>query len=143
MDISAQWIWLVTGLILAGAEIFVGTFWLLVLGVGCLLAAALAWIGMPAAWQFSIFAAAVIVGGLLVHKLAGKARSEESDVLQHPDVGQSVTVAAWNEDRTAQVTYRGTQWTATAVAGSALQPGRWTIAQVQGARLVLKPQAES
>ena len=139
MEISAVWVWLVAGVVLAGAEILVGSFWLLVAGAACLLAAACAWSGFSAAWQFSVFAVALIAGGMLVRRLrcAGD-RSGEAEALQHADVGQIVTVVRWLEDGTARVNYRGTQWTAVAAAGQTPEPGRWRIAEVAGSRLVVE-----
>lgn len=139
MELSALWVWLVAGLVLAGAEILVGTFWLLVAGIACLLAAACAWAGISTAWQFSVFAVALIAGGILVRCLSRVTNhDDEASALQNADVGQIVMVFEWLEDGTARVDYRGTQWTAVAAAGQTPQAGRWRIVEVAGSRLVVE-----
>ena len=62
-----------------------------------------------------------------------------SEQVQHPDVGQTVTVTKWSAEGTAQVMYRGASWTAQAIPGAALTPGLWRIVEVNGARLVIAP----
>lgn len=138
MEISSAVLWLIAGLVLAGAEIFVGTFYFLVMGVACLGAALTAWLDMSTAWQLSVFAVLVLAGGVAVRYLRDPKSAKEADALQNPDVGQHVTIKAWNADGTATVTYRGAQWTAVAVSGTACQPGVFEIAEVSGARLVVK-----
>lgn len=138
MEISSAVLWLIAGLVLAGSEIFVGTFYFLVMGVACLGAALTAWLNMSAAWQFCVFAVLVLVGGVAVRYLREPKSAKEADALQNLDVGQRVAIQAWNDDGTATVTYRGAQWTAVAVSGTVCQPGVFEIAEVSGARLVVK-----
>lgn len=138
MEISAAVLWLVAGLILAGAEIFVGTFYFLVMGVACLGAALVAWLNLSLAWQLSVFAVLILVGGVAVRYLREPKSAKEADQLQNPDVGQRVRVDGWNTDATALVTYRGAQWTAVAAEGTQCVPGLFEIVKVEGARLVVK-----
>ncbi|HBZ58915.1 MAG TPA: hypothetical protein DEO49_07205 [Sutterella sp.] len=139
MLLTPQWIWLIAGLILCGAEMLVGTFYLLVLGVSCLAAAGCAWLGLVVGWQCLAFAAVAVTGGLFVRHLKGQ-HNDESQAIQNLDVGHSVRVDAWNEDGTAFVQYRGTQWTAIADETVVKAPGVFRIARVEGARLVLSQQ---
>ncbi len=138
LPLSDSVMWLIAGLVLAGAEIFVGTFYLLVMGIACLLSAACAWMGLSTEWQFSVFAVALLVGGVAVKSLRKSTENPDADHLQNPDVGQMVTVEEWNADGTALVTYRGAQWMATAQAGEERKPGLYLIVEVAGARLVVK-----
>ncbi|MBQ9240993.1 MAG: NfeD family protein [Duodenibacillus sp.] len=136
MLLTPQWMWLIAGLILCGAEMLVGTFYLLVLGAACLAAAGCAWLGLVVGWQCLAFAAVAVIGGLVVRHLRGQ-QNDESHAIQNLDVGQSVRVQAWNEDGTALVQYRGTQWTAVADEGVATTVGVYRIVRVEGSRLVL------
>lgn len=138
MEFSSAVMWLVAGLVLAAAEIFVGTFYLLVMGVACIAAALVAWGDMTTAWQLSVFAVALLIGGVAVRYLKSGKSQKESEMLQNPDVGQRVTVSTWKSDKTAEVHYRGAQWTAVAVPEAVCEPGQFEIVEVQGARLVLK-----
>ncbi len=138
--VSPEVLWLVVGLILGAAEILVGTFYLLVAAVACLLAAAAAWAELSAAWQLSAFAAAMIVGGLLVRrlKLAGESAEHEADALQNADVGQRVNVQKWESDGSALVDYRGAQWRAVTESGEPSKAGIHEIVRVDGSRLVVR-----
>lgn len=143
-SISATLLWLVAGLALGAAEILVGTFYLLVVAVSALLAAAAAWMGLSAGWQFSIFAVAIIAGGLVVRSYRGRmsAADHEADMLQNADRGQRVEVREWSADGTALVDYRGAQWRvrlAADVPPEARAPGFFEIVLVDGAALVVRP----
>ena len=133
--VSPEVLWLVVGLILGAAEILVGTFYLLVAAVACLLAAAAAWADLSAGWQLSVFAAAMIAGGLLVRRL--KLGSELAE-LQNADVGQRVNVEQWESDGSALVNYRGAQWRVVSESGHAQQAGVYEIVRVDGSRLVVR-----
>ncbi len=143
--ISPTVLWLVAGLVLGAAEILVGTFYLLVVAVSACLAALASAAGLSGAWQFSIFAAAMIVGGLAVRRLKGRETSSdrEAQALQNADCGQRVIVRAWQADGTALVSYRGAQWRARLEDGAAAAPGPgvYEIVRVDGSALVLRPAA--
>ena len=138
--VSPEVLWLVVGLILGAAEILVGTFYLLVAAVACLLAAAAAWADLSAGWQLSVFAAAMIAGGLLVRrlKLGSELAEHEADKLQNADVGQRVNVEQWESDGSALVNYRGAQWRVVSESGHAQQAGVYEIVRVDGSRLVVR-----
>ena len=97
-----------------------------------------AWADLTLGWQFSVFAVATIVGSLIVQRFRS-ANSSESDALQQPDVGQTVTVKKWNDDGTAQVSYRGALWTAYTEQQSERSVGVWRIVRVEGTRLLIEP----
>ena len=138
MDISPVVWWIAAGIVLAAADVFLGTFYLIVMGLACGAAAVGAWADLTLGWQLTFFAVAAIVGGLIVRKVRVKDESI-SEQVQHPDVGQTVTVTKWSAEGTAQVMYRGASWTAQAIPGAALTPGLWRIVEVNGARLVIAP----
>ncbi len=136
MLLTPQWLWLIAGLVLCGAEMLVGTFYLLVLGAACLAAAGSAWLGLALGWQCLAFAVIAVIGGIVVRHLRLQ-QNDQSHALQNLDVGQTVQVDAWRQDGTAVVQYRGTQWTAVAQDGASKEPGMYRIVRVEGSRLVL------
>ena len=51
MQISAGLCWLVAALILGGIDMVAGTFYLLMIGLGCLAGAVVYWADLSLAWQ--------------------------------------------------------------------------------------------
>ena len=139
MDESSIW-WVLTGLAVA-VELMTGTFYLLMFAVGLAAAAVAAHLGMNVTAQLVI--AALIGGGAVVawhflrgKKMVGKKADFNSDV--NMDIGQTVTVEAWQPDGTASIKYRGSNWTAQLQAGSTTGAGSYIIEQVIGSRLIVK-----
>jgi membrane protein implicated in regulation of membrane protease activity len=136
---SSIW-WLLTGVAVA-AELATGTFYLLMFAVGLAAAAIAAHLGMGLTAQLVI--AAVIGGGAVVawhflrgKKMIGKNAEFNSDV--NMDIGQTVHVDAWQADGTANIKYRGANWTAQLQEGSGSGNGMYSVEQVVGSRLILK-----
>ena len=136
---STIW-WLLTGAAVA-IELMTGTFYLLMFAVGLAAAAIAAHLGTSVAAQLDI--AALIGGGAVVawhflrgKKMVGKNAEFNSDV--NMDIGQTVTVDAWQADGTASIKYRGSSWTVQLQNGSATSAGSYSIVQVIGSRLIVK-----
>jgi membrane protein implicated in regulation of membrane protease activity len=136
---SSIW-WLLTGAAVA-IELVTGTFYLLMFAVGLAAAAIAAHLGMGLTAQLVI--AAVIGGGAVVtwhflrgKKMIGKKAEFNSDV--NMDIGQTVHVDAWQADGTANIKYRGANWTAQLQEGSGSGNGMYSVEQVVGSRLILK-----
>ena len=136
---STIW-WLLAGAAVA-IELMTGTFYLLMFAVGLAAAAIAAHLGTSVAAQLVI--AALIGGGAVVawhflrgKKMVGKNAEFNSDV--NMDIGQTVTVDAWQADGTASIKYRGSSWTVQLQNGSATSAGSYSIVQVIGSRLIVK-----
>jgi membrane protein implicated in regulation of membrane protease activity len=137
---STGW-WVVAGLLVA-AELASGTFYLLMLALGAAAGALAAHTGLTFSGQV---AAAALVGGgataLWHFKRFRTPRSMPADA--NPDVnldiGQTVQVERWNADGTAQVHYRGANWSVSFRGGNAPVPGEHTIVAIQGSRLIVSP----
>ncbi|AVS70418.1 hypothetical protein C8247_08245 [Paracidovorax avenae] len=143
MQHSTLW-WLMAGAMVA-AELVTGTFYLLMLAVGLVAGALAAHAGLPITAQL-VAAACVGAGGVIAcHQLrrrrmaAVQPAASNRDV--NLDVGETVQVPAWNPDGTAQVRYRGAQWTVVLRSGPAgaatALPGTYRVAEVVGNRLVV------
>ena len=138
MEHSTLW-WLMAGTAVV-AELLTGTFYLLMLAIGLAAGAIAAHLGVEVSTQLVI--AALVGGGAVVACYAIRKRNpgaqpaaSNRDV--NLDVGETVQVDAWNADGTAQVRYRGAQWTVLLRPGSAPSPGAYRIAEVVGSRLLV------
>jgi membrane protein implicated in regulation of membrane protease activity len=136
---SSIW-WLLTGAAVA-IELMTGTFYLLMFAVGLAAAAIAAHLGATVTTQLVI--AALIGGGAVIawhflrgKKMIGKNAEFNSDV--NMDIGQTVHVGAWHADGTANIKYRGANWTAQLQEGSGSGAGNYSVEQVIGSRLILK-----
>lgn len=134
MTMPTLWWLLAGGLVLA--ELFSGTFYLLMLALGAAAGALTAYLDVSPTWQ--LVAAAAVGGAAVVlwhwqHRPANPARDQSL----HLDIGETVTVPAWDSPEQTQVKYRGAAWTAIRAPHSPLEPGLHRIVEVQGNRLVL------
>ncbi len=108
---DAYLLWAVIGIVLIIVEMLTGTFYLLVLGVAALAAAAAAWLGQSLWVQAVITAAVAVVGVILIKRFRGTGRLAADRGL---DIGQAVMLDSWisEADGLARVTYRNAQWEA-------------------------------
>jgi len=141
MDASTLW-WLAAGAAVV-AELLTGTFYLLMLAIGLVAGALAAHLGAAPPAQI---VAAALVGAAAVAACYGVRRrhpksppaASNRDV--NLDVGETVTVQAWSADGTAQVKYRGAQWTVALQPGTApadALPGPYRVVEVVGSRLIV------
>jgi membrane protein implicated in regulation of membrane protease activity len=142
MDLSQSTFWWVLAGLAVAAELATGTFYLLMLALGMAAAALAGHLGLSSSLQ--IVTAALVGGGAtaLWHwRRAQQPRSapasENRDV--NLDIGERVNVTAWNADRTARVTYRGSTWTARLQPDAPAQAGEHVVKAVEGNWLVLAP----
>lgn len=101
-------VWFVLGLALAGAEMLVGTFYLLVFGLAAGVGGLMALIGLGVVPQLLAAAACAIAGTLWLRKhpiSRGKA-------VPSLDLGQRVEVEQWKSATALRVRYRGAGWDA-------------------------------
>jgi membrane protein implicated in regulation of membrane protease activity len=136
---DAYLLWAVTGIALIIIEMLTGTFYLLVLGLAALSAAAAAWFGGSFWVQAVLIAGVSVAGVMLVKRYRGSARAAQA--MQGPglDVGQAVTLDAWisEADGLARVNYRNAQWEAQ-VTGERTPGGRvFYIHSVDGNTLLV------
>jgi membrane protein implicated in regulation of membrane protease activity len=141
MDWSAStWWWIAAGVLAAG-ELATGTFYVLMLAVGCVFGALAAYAQVPFLAQVAV---AGVVGGAAVlawdrlrrRDPASVAPSANPDI--NLDVGEQVQVDGWNADGTARVPYRGSAWNVRYVGEGAAVPGPHVIAEVRHNELALR-----
>lgn len=139
MDQSTFW-WVLAGVAVA-AEMATSTFYLLMLGLGLAAAALAASAGATLSVQIGL---AAVVGGGAVALLRWRRLkvNPAPDAQANPDVnmdiGQIVHITSWNADGSAQVHYRGANWTAIHRSGATPSTGEHRVAEVIGARLLVE-----
>lgn len=103
--------WLIAGFLLVIVELVTGTFYLLVLGVGCFAAAGLAYAGGAFAWQALVAAVVALAGVVLVQRYK---KGMEPKRMRGLDFGQPVAFDSWVDRGAglARVRYRDTLWDA-------------------------------
>jgi len=141
----ADWsFWLIAAGVAVTVELFIGTFYLLMIAIGLVFGALAAAIGLALPIQTMV---AAIVG---VAATIGLRRSRygrmgtrveaERDPNVNLDIGQTVTVPAW-QDGVARVMYRGALWDVeldrTAAGAAVPAPGQYIIREVRGSRLIV------
>lgn len=137
--------WLLAGVTIA-IELATGTFYLLMISMGLAAAALGAHLNVPVVGQ--IITAAMVGGGAVVmwhwqgsKKPKSLQANANPDV--HIDIGAQVTVNEWNDDGTANVAYRGSNWTAVLAhklkAGTHPATGQHRIKEMSGNRLLIEP----
>ncbi|MFD2379132.1 NfeD family protein [Ottowia pentelensis] len=137
---STLW-WIITGLLVA-AELATGTFYLLMLAIGGLAGALTAHAGAD---QYTQMIVAAVVGAAAVFACYWVRRrrpgdpSPRADRSVNLDVGEVVQIEHWNADGTAQIRYRGAQWTAVYRGAAAPQAGRHRVVELEGSRLLVEP----
>jgi membrane protein implicated in regulation of membrane protease activity len=140
----ADWIvWLVLAGVLIGLEIFTGTFYLLMVGIGLAAGGITAFLGGEKTAQFLVAAAIGVLATVLLRKNRnGKfAQKASSDPNINLDIGQTISINEWHDMGAGKITsramYRGSMWDLDLMPGSAPEPGVFLIREVRGSRLVV------
>jgi membrane protein implicated in regulation of membrane protease activity len=135
-------VWFVIAFGLLIAELMTGTFYLLMIAIGCAIGGLAAWAGASLPLQFVVGAAVGIAATMVLRRTRwGIGRlhtdpAENRDVIL--DIGEVVQVNAW-QDGTAHVRYRGCRWDATLEPGAVPRVGAQVIKAIRGSTLVVAP----
>jgi len=134
---AAHWMWWILGVVLIGAELVTGTFYLLAIGLAFLFGGVVAWLGASTAVQLLVTGTLALAGSFAAHRW----RERKGTTPPQPalDVGQPVQVQRWREDGTARVLYRGTQWDAELADADLARERTMYIVGMRGSTLVLAP----
>ena len=136
---SATTWWIVAGILVA-AELASGTFYLLMLALGCVAGALAAHLGLGQTGQVltaAVVGGAAVVGWHLRRSRMPAAAPAASNPDVNLDIGQSVHVDAWSADGMTQVQYRGAAWQARFIGNAPAQGGRHVIRAIEGSCLLL------
>ena len=137
---AIQYWWWVLALGIGILELMSGTFYLLVIAIGCAAGGLAAALGAAVWVQLTAAAAVSVAGAAWARRVRAGAPAAEPagrnpDVVA--DVGERVRVQAWDADGRARVQYRGTQWNVELAPGEPAEPGEYRIREVAGNRLIL------
>ncbi|MFM9917137.1 MAG: NfeD family protein [Rhizobacter sp.] len=142
MDIAHATIWWVAAGLAVAVELATGTFYLLMIALGLGCGALAAHLGLGGTMQ--VVAAAAVGSGATalwhwkrMHHPHSLPARENRDV--NLDIGETVRVVEWADDRTARVAYRGTLWTARLQPGCDAHAGAHQVTAVEGNWLVVAP----
>ena len=139
---EAYWSWWFVAVVLVIIEMFSGTFYLIAVALGLAVAGAAAYIGV--AWGVQVVVAAVLcsvsVAGIYRWKSTLTRTHQEEKVNFANDIGQTVFVASWTDERHARVKYRGAEWDAKLTPVALVDSSRqaWQIKEIQGNILVIE-----
>jgi membrane protein implicated in regulation of membrane protease activity len=144
MQASTAW-WIVAGLLVA-AELTTGTIYLLMLAAAAAIGALAAHLGLPGSAQVALAAAAGALGtaGWYLHRRRHRQEptAPRADRNLNLDIGETVSVDAWDAHGRAQVNYRGAAWSAQLAPGQAPRAGLHRIKSLNGNTLELEPLAD-
>lgn len=128
--------WFLAAGLLVILELFVGTFYLLMVALGIAAGGIAAAFGASVPIQ-ALAAALVGVGAtLLLYRRSRKAKLAARDPNINLDIGQSISVAEWH-DGSARVMYRGALWDVDLAPGGNPAAGQFTIRELRGNRLIV------
>lgn len=130
-------LWFIAALVVLGAELMLGTVYLLAAVLGLAAGGVASWAGLDFTVQCLAVGLVTIAGCLVARTMRKKNAKGEAEALQSIDEGREVEVRSVAADGSAEVIYRGARWRARAAVGS-LAAGRWTIGRVDGTELVLE-----
>ncbi len=135
-------VWCVIAFGLLIAELMTGTFYLLMVAIGCAVGGFSAWLGAGLPLQLVVGAAVGFAATMILRRTRWgqlRLRSDAStnrDVIL--DIGEVVQVNAWR-DGTADVRYRGCRWAAALEPGAVALPGAQVIKAIRGSTLIVAP----
>lgn len=131
--------WLVVAGILVIAELFIGTFYLLMIAIGLGAGALAALSGASGPMQTLAAAAVGLAATAILHRsrFGRPARTEATrDRNVNLDIGQRVVVPEWQDGR-ARVMYRGALWDVELGPGALPEAGDYRIVEVRGSCLIV------
>lgn len=146
----ADWVlWLIAAGVMVAVEIFSGTFYLLVLALGCVAGGLIALAGWGQALQFAGAGTAGAIATLLLAKSRfgmKKRLSPARDPSVNLDIGKVLAVHEWQTGaggiRRARVSYRGAMWDVELVGKAEAHPGLFVIREIRSNCLMVERMPE-
>ncbi len=141
----AEWMmWFGLAGVLVILEMFTGTFYLLMVGIGLAAGGLTALAGGAGEVQLVVAALVGVIATTILQR-SKLGRTTKGDAARNPnvnlDIGQTLVVDAWSGDegeaQTARVMYRGALWDVELEPGGVAKPGTFVIREIRGSRLML------
>lgn len=137
--------WLVIAGVMIVLELFSGTFYLLMISLGLVAAALVAFLGLTR--EFQVITAA-LVGAVATILLRRSKLTETSNVDANRDpnvnldIGQTIQVNEWQSSsdgvQTARAMHRGALWSVECAAKGVAEPGMYKIIEIRGSQLIVE-----
>lgn len=137
--------WLVIAGIMVVLELFTGTFYLLMIALGLLAAALVAFLGWTV--EFQVITAALIGSTATISLrrsrfgVANKTKANR-DPNVNLDIGSSIQINEWQGNlpgvHTARAMYRGALWDVVYAGKGIPEPGSYRIVEIQGSQLIVE-----
>lgn len=137
---STVW-WLMAGSAVV-LELLTGTFYLLMLALGLAAGAVAAHAGADTTGQLiaaALVGSGAVVGWYLRNRRHAGDPSPRALRSVNLDIGEIVQVDAWSPDGSAQVRYRGANWTAQRRGDTPAAVGPHRVVELVGNRLLVEP----
>jgi membrane protein implicated in regulation of membrane protease activity len=134
--------WIILATILAGAEMFTATFYLLVLALGAGAGALAGYFALSIEYQIVIATAVSAAGFVILRTLRPPTTASENAANPdlNIDIGSVVRIADVLADGTLRVSFRGSMWTARlATPGTPQTNIDYKIIKIDGNVLILHP----
>ena len=137
---EVYWIWWLAALVLVIAEMNSGTFYLLAVAFGLAAAGLSAYLGLSWEGQAAIASLLCIIGVAAIHRWKRGQTPLSGQANLAYDIGQTVQVLQWSDERHARVGYRGAEWDAELAGAASADPARhsWHIKEIVGSRLIIE-----
>jgi membrane protein implicated in regulation of membrane protease activity len=121
-------------------EMFTGTFYLLMIGIGLAAGGVAAWVGLGSSAQLVVSALVGIAATTAlrrgrVGKLAKRDPARDPNV--NLDIGQTLEIDHWSGTNSARTMYRGAMWDVELEQGGNARPGVFVIREIRGNRLIV------
>jgi len=137
---EAYWVWWLAAVVLVIAEISSGTFYLIAVAFGLAVAGLAAYMGVSWGGQAAVAALLCLasVAGIYRWKQRHAHPHEQTNLAY--DIGQSVHIVQWADERHARVSYRGAEWDAELATKAAADAARqtWRIKEINGSLLIIE-----
>lgn len=134
---TAGAVWCILAFIVLGSEMMLGTLYLLCAAAGCFAGAIMYVLDFDLPLQIFTAALVTFLGSCAMFYIRRRVKHTYREDLNSLDKGRRVQVESVKPDGSAEVSYRGAKWTATA-PNEPLTPGVWEILKADGTRLILK-----
>lgn len=136
---ESHWMWWLAAIVLVIAEMFSGTFYLLAVASGLAAAGLAALLGMAGNGQ-ALIAALLCSASVAALYLWRRKTAPDTQGNFSYDIGQSVRIASWTDERHARVQYRGAEWEARLADDAAADVTRkdWRIKEVVASLLIIE-----
>jgi len=137
---EAYWVWWLAAVVLVIAEMLSGTFYLIAVALGLAAAGLSAYMGVSWGGQAAIAALLCTVSVAAIYRWKqGQGKTHGQANLAY-DIGQTVNVVNWLDERHARVSYRGPEWDAELAGQAQADKARqvWRIKDMAGSRLIIE-----